>query len=680
MYDSSSDDSDSPLSADESGEVSDSNKKADKEKEEKTENVKQEAPPKRSETDSETSESDDDWTADGKGGKKKKKQPKKSAPSKKDEVQSSSSSSEDEGNAQSSEPEEGEVSDSDNSGSGGDSASDSDDEFNDGYDENLMGDEEDQARLAQMTEKEREQEIYNRVEKREVLKTRFEIEKKLRLAKKKEQKLKSKKEEAKFKTDASSRSRDRRRCIEENKGKLDKKAQAIQDLRDRREKKRKLAEMQQQKEEKDEQKDDEDGDSDDKDSQRDEDDRRVKKLRASDIYSDDSDDNSGNERDRESEASYHSRSEDEEDSASKKIEYVSSKEELAKIRISRFKLERWVHAPFFAKTVSGCFVRIGIGTHDGRPVYRVAEIVDVVETAKIYQLGTTKTNKGLRLKHGPQDRVFRLEFVSNSEFTDSEFSKWKETLMLENMSLPTTEDIAKKLKDIQTALNYQYKEDDVENIIKEKGRFKKNPHNYAMRKTQLMKNKEMAEQLGNVEDIRKLTIELERIEERAKELDKMRTSTISGISFINVRNRKTNIIEAEKAIREEAIAGKGDGDDPFTRRRCAPTLVTKTRDTTMNSAMLVELAKQREIEKKKKIEEENYRKEVERQKAATNHQGSNTHVDEDLFSAHDFDIKIDLQMPNIALSAHSTRVTSAPPAAPKRSLNLEEYKKMRGLI
>ena len=59
-----------------------------------------------------------------------------------------------------------------------DSRSDSDDsdssqeEFNDGYDENLMGDEEDQARLAQMTEKEREQEIYKRIEQREVMKTR----------------------------------------------------------------------------------------------------------------------------------------------------------------------------------------------------------------------------------------------------------------------------------------------------------------------------------------------------------------------------------------------------------------------------------------------------------------------------------------------------------------------------
>ena len=61
----------------------------------------------------------------------------------------------------------GEVSDSDH-------ASDGDmEEFDDGLDENLIGDEEDKKRLEQMTEKEREQEIFNRLEKREAMRTRY---------------------------------------------------------------------------------------------------------------------------------------------------------------------------------------------------------------------------------------------------------------------------------------------------------------------------------------------------------------------------------------------------------------------------------------------------------------------------------------------------------------------------
>ncbi len=32
----------------------------------------------------------------------------------------------------------------------------------------------------------------------------------------------------------------------------------------------------------------------------------------------------------------------------------------------------------------------------------------------------------LIFRHGQQDRIFRIEYVSNQGFTDSEFQKWKE--------------------------------------------------------------------------------------------------------------------------------------------------------------------------------------------------------------------------------------------------------------
>jgi len=50
---------------------------------------------------------------------------------------------------------------------------------------------------------------------------------------------------------------------------------------------------------------------------------------------------------------------------------ISAKEELSRIRLSRHKLEKWCSMPFFKNTVVGCFVKIGIGSHEGRAVYRV---------------------------------------------------------------------------------------------------------------------------------------------------------------------------------------------------------------------------------------------------------------------------------------------------------------------
>jgi len=55
---------------------------------------------------------------------------------------------------------------------------------------------------------------------------------------------------------------------------------------------------------------------------------------------------------------------------------------------------------------------------------------------------------------------------------------------------------------------------------------------------------------------------------------------------------------------------------------------------------------------------------------------------DDLFSAHNFDITIDLEVPNaanpIGVSAKPSMLIKDP--GPRRSLNLEDYKKKRGLI
>ena len=211
-------------------------------------------------------------------------------------------------------------------------------------------------------------------------------------------------------------------------------------------------------------------------------------------------------------------------------------------------MERFVHLPFFERIAQGCFVRIGIGNNNGRPVYRVAEISGVCETAKIYQLGNTKTNKSLKLRHGRQERVFRLEFVSNQEFTESEFFKWKETCALQGISVPTADEIDQKIKDIKEAMAYEFKEDDIEKIVGEKARFRGTPYNYAMKKVQLMREKDAANCRGDDEIASRLTVEIGELEKRASDLDKKRSATISSISYINDRNRKKNVKETEKAI------------------------------------------------------------------------------------------------------------------------------------
>ncbi|XP_025104366.1 RNA polymerase-associated protein RTF1 homolog [Pomacea canaliculata] len=627
-----------------------------------------------SDSDSETSNSDDDWTANGKKGASKKKTTPKKGNKRGSGVASSDSEKAEENSA--SEPEEGEVSDS---GSG-----ESDDEkFYDGYDENLIGDEEDKQRLEQMTEKEREQELFNRMERRSVLKTRFEIEKKLKKAKREQRKAKPPTASESLSTPTiSERSKERRKNIEDRKDL--KKTSAFQDLKAKREEKIKKEEIKQQQQQ-----------------------QQQKKLKASDIYSDDDEDEEGDndseeerksvkeeskkseekedESDAESEASRRSSSgsDDEDEDRKKRVQSVTTKEELSKIRLSRHKLERWCHMPFFRKVVVGCYVRIGIGNHEGRAVYRVAEIIGVVETAKVYQLGTTRTNKGLRLRHGAAERVYRLEFVSNQDFTDTEFHKWKETMMLGGLELPTMEEVERKLDDIKYAYGYKFNELDIEQIVAEKRKFKKNPHNYAMKKTELLKSKEEAETSGDQTRLAKVNHELEELEERATELDRRRTSNINSISYINQRNRIRNLIDAENALRAEVADMKAAVADPFTRRHCRPTLVTRSRES-------------EEFKIQKQVPQGSHSEvfgseasgltpqtlsSSDRKAADKADTGGETRGSEDLFAVHDFDIKIDLDVPATPNIVVPNSSSGGPrDGTPRRSLNLEDYKKRRGLI
>lgn len=311
---------------------------------------------------------------------------------------------------------------------------------------------------------------------------------------------------------------------------------------------------------------------------------------------------------------------------------ITTKEELNKLRISRHKMERFINLPFFDRLVTNCFVRVTIGNNNtnNQPVYRCAEIVGVVETAKIYSLGKHRTNKGLRLRHGASDRVFRLEFISNQDFSDSEFQKWKEVCLNSSIEMPTVELIESKLQEIKEALVYEFKDEDVQKIIEEKNRFRKHPTNYAMKKTCLMKERYAAVLRGEDDLARELTIQIEELEERASELDKKRSSSISLISYINNRNRKRNVEEAEKAIKEELRANKGMKiDDPFTRRSTKPTM--KFRARTAEEEALLANPVQLPQQTRKKDEDEKKQLGV---------------ADNNLYSLHDFEIDLDVTMPS----------------------------------
>jgi RNA polymerase-associated protein RTF1 len=326
---------------------------------------------------------------------------------------------------------------------GSDSSSGESSVFNDGYDSDLIKDEEDRQKLGSMTEKEREEELFRRTERREELMREFEMRKRIRRAEKEKKRAQKGSHQAKSASKSavssnkiksvkyvkdsddshsSENESEKKRDFSLNKendlddkGDLDTSAtkptsildrrkayeskkkdtgvsKALANLKADREKKKQLQEDNKQRLEKLQQQKTKLRTEDVFSSSSSEEDEDMRKKSHKKRRSDDSDDE-------EEEYSSESGSEaDSEKSDSLAKKFITTKDELNKMKLSRFKIEKWCHAPFFKKVATGCFVRVGIGNNHGIPIYRVAEVIDVVETAKVYQLGTTRTNKGFKLK------------------------------------------------------------------------------------------------------------------------------------------------------------------------------------------------------------------------------------------------------------------------------------------
>uniref|UniRef100_A0A1I7TNY9 Plus3 domain-containing protein n=1 Tax=Caenorhabditis tropicalis TaxID=1561998 RepID=A0A1I7TNY9_9PELO len=243
---------------------------------------------------------------------------------------------------------------------------------------------------------------------------------------------------------------------------------------------------------------------------------------------------------------------------------VGSLHDLRKARLSRHKLSLLVHAPFFDSTVIGCFVRIGQGMMSGsESKYRIWKIIGVEETNKVYDLEGKRTNKSIRCQLGRSERLFRMQFVSNSDFEKKEFDEWF-TATKTHGTIPTIDVMERKQADITKALNHKYSDKEIDAIIQEKTKFQTVTRSYAMTKAGLSKERELAQQRGDMKEVERVQNQIDEIEQYADELDKERSKSIQAIAFINHRNRnqiKDQILSGKLKIQENSQ------DDPFTRKR-----------------------------------------------------------------------------------------------------------------
>lgn len=684
-----------------------SSKKKSKKHSSEDEETEEEESYNETSSDSEVS-NDDDWDDDDDEKSKIDKRKRKSdGKSKKLSIVIGKKSAKTDDKNDGSDVEEGEVSDSDNSDDSNVSSSSSS-VFNDGYDSDLIGDEEDRRKLDSMTEKEREMEIFRRTEQRDLLMRQFEMKKRIK-QKEKAMKAKNKKEEKHKKklakkSDSDARAQETnesgdekrhspsstmmdRRKTNESKRKDTHVSKALANLKADREKKKQQAEDNKQKLEQQQEK-----------QTINKNDDIYSSSSSSSSYSDDDNSNHKSRKKRNKSDNSSSDSSSDEENNIKMRQPINSKDDLNKIKLSRFRIEKWCHAPFFKKVAVGCFVRIGIGMNQGTSIYRVAEITDVVETAKVYQLGSTKTNKGFKLRHAEDERTYRLEFVSNQSFNDDEFKRWKEAMNKDNIALPTLNEIESKYKEIQSFNEYRFNDDDIDFIVNEKKRFTGGKVNIAEKKIELLKEREESEQRNDMERVKEIDQMINELNEKANDLNIKRSGNFNILAAINQRNRVLSNLKVEEAMKQEFERLKEQKDDPFQRRKALPTLVAAS--IKKNSD-----AKKEQKEEEKKPEEK--QKEPEKKEPLKKNQNSLIFEDilapsslvkkvesetksnektnpDDLFSAHNFEININLSDSGFSIPSTlpqaSSGSSSNQSSLSRRGLNLDEYKKKKGLF
>ncbi|KAJ1656056.1 RNA polymerase-associated protein rtf1 [Dispira simplex] len=247
----------------------------------------------------------------------------------------------------------------------------------------------------------------------------------------------------------------------------------------------------------------------------------------------------------------------------------ASLEEINRIRMTRDRLERWVNYPFFEKTVVGCMVRFGIGVNNGNPVYRAAEVIGVMTEKEPYQVGQAWTNKLLVLKHGRAERGFRMATVSNQPITQREYERLMHITKADEMDPVPTSRIPQKVADIDAARNYVLSDKEVEEMIKLRRQLTQAPVNYVTERSQLEREKHVAQQQGDLESVRRLEQELTRLNQ-VMEADTHSNLSLNVLAEINRRNRKLNQEEGRRA--EERLLGN-KRSTPYASRKGTTNLL-----------------------------------------------------------------------------------------------------------
>jgi RNA polymerase-associated protein RTF1 len=248
-------------------------------------------------------------------------------------------------------------------------------------------------------------------------------------------------------------------------------------------------------------------------------------------------------------------------------------EDVLAIQVKRDDLEEWLHKPMFVKSVTGCFIRVSLGTsaENREPVYRCVYIHDIHGYKRKYKFNNCVTDYAMLVSQGKAKKDYLFDMVSNQAITEKEWNRFEVTMKVDHHDLPSEKHLAKKKKDLESIRNHIFTEIEINEMIAKK------------KETQIVGNATMEEfRVEHALEAAKFTGEFEKIADLEKQLEDLQsinassrlTTTVDLIAKLNARNKEMDLKESQeaelRALQEKRKHGRVNVTDPFARRKTQP--------------------------------------------------------------------------------------------------------------
>ncbi|KAH9972582.1 hypothetical protein BGW80DRAFT_1313604 [Lactifluus volemus] len=257
-------------------------------------------------------------------------------------------------------------------------------------------------------------------------------------------------------------------------------------------------------------------------------------------------------------------------------------DDLNKVRLTRDALAKHFLAPWFEDYVKGAYVRYLVGVDK----YRIYEINSVSSSNQALKINdNVLCNLALELKYGASVDVFPMDKVSNVDFSEGEFGRFKITWEAARLKLPTKRELGKKGVQLTKLINQPMTESDVAAMLKRKselqGETGKPQANWAtLERARLMQARTLAMRRNDKAEVATLDAQLAELAVESAPVKSESTEEASVLlAKVNERNRKANLEairraelqEAERKRRERRI-GTPTVFDPSARLRTVPRM------------------------------------------------------------------------------------------------------------